>query len=130
MYPNKGRLLRESAVRDGGVVRGGYGNASEGSLWGPEKELLGMSGCLGRVCWQHSTRHHPSYCLHPSMYGGAPVLLGQRTRPAIAFLHDLEMITLVIGIYLDCLRVSDFFPLRTVRTDRRYDDRESYLGNV
>ena len=60
MYPNKGRLLRESAVRDGGVVRGGYSNASEGSLWGPEKELLGRSGCLGRVCWQHSTRHHPS----------------------------------------------------------------------
>ena len=56
MYPNKGRLLRESAVRDGGVVRGGYSNASEGSLWGPEKERLGRSGCLGRVCWQRSTR--------------------------------------------------------------------------
>ena len=56
MYPNKGRLLRESAVRDRGVVRGGYGNASEGSLWGPEKERLGRSGCLGRVRWQRSTR--------------------------------------------------------------------------
>jgi hypothetical protein len=40
MYPNNGRLLRESAVRDGGVVGGGYGNVSKGSLWGPEKEQL------------------------------------------------------------------------------------------
>ena len=47
MYPNKGRLLRESAVRDGGVVRGGYSNASEGSLCGPEKR----SGWEGAAVW-------------------------------------------------------------------------------
>ena len=90
--------------------------------------LLQLRNGASSVSSRSHTLH--GYCLHPSMHGGAPVLLGQRTRPAIAFLHDLEMITLVIGIYLDCLRVSDFFPLRTVRTDRRYDDRESYLGNV
>ena len=44
MCPNKGRLLRE-----GGVVRGGYSNASEGSLWG-QKRIFSENG-LGRLKW-------------------------------------------------------------------------------
>ena len=42
MYPNKGRLLRESAVRDGGVGGGGYGNVS--------KKIFSGNG-LGRLNW-------------------------------------------------------------------------------
>jgi hypothetical protein len=76
MYPNKGRLLRESAIRDGGVVRGRYSNASEGSLWGPEKDRLGRSGCLGRVCWQRSTRR-PRGCRSGCSLLSVP--LGART---------------------------------------------------
>jgi hypothetical protein len=45
MYPNKGRLLEKSALRDGYAVREWYSNASKGSWWGPEEERLKGSGC-------------------------------------------------------------------------------------
>ena len=48
MYPNKGRLLRKSAVRDGGVVGGGYGSVSKGSMVRARKGAAEEGAAFGR----------------------------------------------------------------------------------